>query len=81
LYLKSILLIVANLGLVVFGQQAVQAAARHAAPAEVYAKSLLIGGPQEVERITRQAGDIEFIAVDYQKKLWGSKHSLEILNV
>jgi thiamine biosynthesis lipoprotein len=55
--------------------------ARHAAPAEVYAKSLLIGGPQEVERITRQAGDIEFIAVDYQKKLWGSRHSLEKLDV
>ena len=34
-----------------------------------------------VERLTRLAGDIEFIAVDYQKKLWGSKHSPEILDV
>jgi len=55
--------------------------ADHAARAEVFAKSLLIGGPQAVEQITRQAGDIQFIAVDYQKKLWGSKHSLEILDV
>jgi thiamine biosynthesis lipoprotein len=55
--------------------------ADHAAKAEVYAKSLLIGGPQEVDRITRLAGDIEFIAVDHQKKLWGSKHSPEILDV
>ena len=53
----------------------------HAAKAEVYAKSLLIGGPQEVDRLTYQAGDIEFIAVDHQKKLWGSKHSPEILDV
>ena len=55
--------------------------ASHAVQAEVYAKSLLIGGPQEMERITRLAGGIEFIAVDYQKKLWGSNHSLELLNV
>jgi FAD:protein FMN transferase len=55
--------------------------ASHAAQAEVYAKSLLIGGPPAVERITRRAGEIEFIAVDHQKKLWGSKHSLEILDV
>jgi len=53
----------------------------HAAQAEVYAKSLLIGGPQEVERLTRLAGDIQFIAVDHQKKLWGSKHSPELLDV
>jgi thiamine biosynthesis lipoprotein len=55
--------------------------ADHAAKAEVYAKSLLIGGPQAVERIMRLAGDIEFIAVDHEKKLWGSKHSPEILYV
>jgi len=53
--------------------------AGHAARAEVYAKSLLIGGPKEVDRLTRLAGDIEFIAVDHEKKLWGSKHSPEIL--
>jgi thiamine biosynthesis lipoprotein len=41
--------------------------ASHAAQAEVYAKSLLIGGAQEVEWITRLAGDIQFIAVDHQK--------------
>jgi FAD:protein FMN transferase len=55
--------------------------ADHAAKAEVYAKSLLIGGPQAVEQLTWQAGDIEYIAVDHQKKLWGSKHSPEILDV
>jgi thiamine biosynthesis lipoprotein len=55
--------------------------ASHAAQAEVFAKSLLIGGPQEVERITGRAGDIEFIAVDYQKKLWGSQHILEKIDV
>jgi thiamine biosynthesis lipoprotein len=55
--------------------------ADHAASAEVYAKSLLIGGPQAVEQLTRRAGAIEFIAIDHEKKLWGSKHSLEILNV
>ena len=53
----------------------------HAAKAEVYAKSLLIGGPQEVDRLAHNAGNIEFIAIDHQKKLWGSKHSPEILNV
>jgi thiamine biosynthesis lipoprotein len=55
--------------------------ADHAAKAEVYAKSLLIGGPQEVERLTHNAGNIEFIAIDHQKKLWGSKNSPEILDV
>ena len=55
--------------------------ASHAAQAEVYAKSLLIGGPQAVDRIIRQAGDIQYIAVDHQKKLWGSKLSPEILDV
>jgi FAD:protein FMN transferase len=53
--------------------------ADHAARAEVYAKSLLIGGPQAVERLTHPAENIEFIAIDHQKKLWGSKHSPEIL--
>ena len=53
--------------------------AGHAAQADVYAKSLLIGGPQAVEQLTQQAGEFEFIAIDHQKKLWGSKHSPEIL--
>jgi thiamine biosynthesis lipoprotein len=53
--------------------------ASHAAQAEVYAKSLLIGGPQAVEQLTHNAGNIAFIAIDHEKKLWGSKNSPEIL--
>ena len=53
--------------------------AEHAARAEVYAKCLLIGGPKEVDRLTRRAADIRYIAVDHEKKLWGSKNSPEIL--
>jgi FAD:protein FMN transferase len=59
----------------------VTAIAPHAAEAEVYAKSLLIGGSREVEWISGTAKEIEFIAVDQNKQLWGSAHSREVLNV
>ena len=56
--------------------------APHAAEAEVYAKSLLIVGSRQAAQIADRAEPkIEFIAVDGQKKLWGSKHSLEVLDV
>jgi FAD:protein FMN transferase len=55
--------------------------APHTAEAEVLAKCLLIGGPQEAERFTVAAPGIEFIAVDKNKQLWGSKHSRELLDV
>ncbi len=55
--------------------------APHAAEAEVYAKSLLIGGSGEVDWISSLAKGIEFVAVDQHNQLWGSKHSREILDV
>ncbi len=56
--------------------------APHAAQAEVYAKSLLIVGSRQATQIAEGADPkIEFIAVDRQKKLWGSKHTLEVLDV
>ncbi len=56
--------------------------APHATQAEVYAKSLLILGSRQALQLAEQASPkIEFIAVDGQKKLWGSKHSMEVLDV
>ncbi|MDD5369065.1 MAG: FAD:protein FMN transferase [Anaerolineaceae bacterium] len=55
--------------------------ANHAAQAEVYAKCLLIGGSQEVNEISNRATGIEFIAVDQHKRMWGSQHSRELLDV
>jgi FAD:protein FMN transferase len=55
--------------------------APHAAQAEVYAKSLLIGGARQAAHLAEQAGNIEFIAVDQQNRLWGSNHSREYLDV
>lgn len=53
----------------------------HAAEAEVYAKSLLIGGPGEASRILGQAQGYEYIAIDSYKRLWGSNHSRELFDV
>lgn len=55
--------------------------ASHVTEAEVYAKSLLIGGLSEADRLERLDLDLEFILIDKNKKLWGSKHSREIINV
>jgi thiamine biosynthesis lipoprotein len=55
--------------------------APYAAEAEVFAKSLLIGGSYESQRIAEMSGRIEFIAVDGQGKLWGSRHSKDYLDV
>jgi len=61
--------------------QSVTAIAPTAPEAEVYAKALLIGGPREVSRISRLESGIEFIAVDLNGKLWGSKHTREFIDV
>ncbi len=54
--------------------------APHVAEAEVYAKSLLIGGSNEINRVTSLSeSNIEFIAVDRRKKLWGSRNSRAFL--
>jgi FAD:protein FMN transferase len=61
--------------------QSVTAIAPTAPEAEVYAKALLIGGPREVSHISRLESGIEFIAVDQNGKLWGSKHTREFIDV
>ena len=54
--------------------------APHAAEAEVFAKCLLIGGSFEVNRISTLAGEMDFIAIDQQLKMWGSKNSQEFID-
>jgi FAD:protein FMN transferase len=54
--------------------------APHATEAEVLAKSLLIGGLAEVNRSVNLGYDIQFIAVDRNKQLFGSKNSREIID-
>jgi len=54
--------------------------APHAAEAEAFAKSLLIGGSRESEQTARLAGPVHFIAVDKYNKLWGSKHMWEFFD-
>jgi FAD:protein FMN transferase len=52
--------------------------APHAYEAEVFAKALLIAGPQEAEAITRNSGiEFTYLAVDQEKKIWGNQESLE----
>jgi thiamine biosynthesis lipoprotein len=56
--------------------------ASHAYEAEVFAKAMLIGGPQESEEIARN-GDTHFsyLAVDQDRKIWGTQKSLEYIHV
>jgi thiamine biosynthesis lipoprotein len=54
--------------------------AAQAAAAEVYAKVLLIAGPDQSNDILASDGGVAFIAVDRQGKLWGSKNSQEFIN-
>jgi thiamine biosynthesis lipoprotein len=49
--------------------------------AEAYAKAILIGGPRETEQLEVEAAGIEYIAVDKNGKLWGSKNSKEFIDV
>jgi FAD:protein FMN transferase len=48
--------------------------APHAYEAEVFAKALLIAGPQEAEEILRHSGNPStYLAVDQEKKIWGTQ--------
>ena len=52
--------------------------APHALEAEVYAKALLIAGPQEAEEIARTSGiEFTYLAIDQEKKIWGNQENLE----
>ncbi len=52
--------------------------APHADEAEVYAKALLIAGPQHAgELVQNGASYIRYLAVDREKKIWGTHNSLE----
>jgi len=56
--------------------------APHAYQAEVFAKALLIGGPQELEELSRRgAARFSYLAVDHDLKIWGNQNSLEGLYV
>lgn len=56
--------------------------APHTYEAEVFAKALLIGGPQESEEIARKCGtQFSYLAVDHDRKIWGPQKSLEYINV
>jgi thiamine biosynthesis lipoprotein len=54
--------------------------ASHLPQAEVYAKSILIGGPAEVKHLSGSNPEIEFIVVDQNIRLWGSKNSREYID-
>ena len=48
--------------------------APHAYEAEVFAKALLIAGPQEAEEIVRHSGiPFSYLAVDQEKKIWDNQ--------
>jgi thiamine biosynthesis lipoprotein len=56
--------------------------APHAYEAEVFAKALLIGGPQESEEIAHESGArFSYLAVDHDRKIWGTHKSLEYIHV
>jgi len=56
--------------------------APHADEAEVYAKALLIAGPGQSEQIARTSqSEIFYLAVDRDKKIWGTQKSLEHTDV
>jgi thiamine biosynthesis lipoprotein len=54
--------------------------APHADMAEVFAKALLIAGPQEAEMMAHGAPEISYLAVDRGGLIWGSLESLEFIN-
>ena len=53
--------------------------ASHAAEAEVYAKALLIAGPQGASDLVGRVNGLAYIAVDREGRLWGSTVSKEYL--
>jgi thiamine biosynthesis lipoprotein len=54
--------------------------APHADMAEVFAKALLIAGPQEAEMVALGAPEISYLAVDRRGDIWGSLQSLELID-
>ncbi|HVM72525.1 MAG TPA: FAD:protein FMN transferase [Anaerolineales bacterium] len=56
----------------------VTAIAPHAYEAEVFAKALLIAGPQEADEIVRHSNiAFTYLAVDQDRKLWGTQGIME----
>ncbi len=56
--------------------------ATHTYEAEVFAKALLIGGPQECEEIAHKSSTrFSYLAVDRDRKIWGTQNSLEYIYV
>ena len=56
--------------------------ASHTYEAEVFAKALLIGGPLESEEIAHKSGtQFSYLAVDHDRKIWGTQKSLEYIYV
>jgi thiamine biosynthesis lipoprotein len=52
--------------------------AAHTCEAEVFAKALLIGGPQEAESISRNCGtQFSYLAVDSDRNIWTGSQNLE----
>jgi thiamine biosynthesis lipoprotein len=52
--------------------------APHAYEAEVFAKALLIAGPQEAQELVRHSGiRFTYLAVDQAKKIWGNYEIIE----
>ncbi len=52
--------------------------APHAWEAEVFAKALLIGGPPESDEMVRRFGtQFSFLAVDRDRRIWGSQPTME----
>ena len=52
----------------------------HAYEAEVFAKVMLIGGQQESEEFARRSGtQFSYLAVDPDRKIWGTQKSLEFM--
>jgi FAD:protein FMN transferase len=54
--------------------------APEATTAEVFAKALLIAGPDQAMEIASRNQEITFIAVDPQGSMWGSPESLEVIH-
>lgn len=52
----------------------------HADTSEVFAKALLIAGPQEAETLINNDEQISYLAVDREGKIWGTQKSLGYLN-
>jgi FAD:protein FMN transferase len=56
--------------------------AAHTHQAEVFAKALLIAGPQEAQEIARDSGmAFSYLAIDQNKKVWGNQEELENIYV